>query len=293
MMRVAGQEGSIPPRLARPRVPQQGDALERAVNGPTARERLCNAPTHGQQPPTATSSRAFPLHAPARPLRSVDAAPAHRHTSCRCHRRTGRSAAAGVTRTSRPVESEMQTVSADVAPTIRTRTNPLVFVVGCQRSGTTMLQRMLDAHPMLAVAYDSLFITRAIKGEPVGFDPPLTDEIVGLARTHPPVRSAGAFCGSRGSGRCRRRRVQRVRHEDLRRTCENARQAAGRREEPRILQAPAASARPDALGEDRASDPRRGATSRSRSGTGARVQPSSSSRSTSRSAPRPCGGAGM
>lgn len=48
-----------------------------------------------------------------------------------------------------------------------------------------MLQRMLDAHPMLAVAYDSLFITRAIKGEPVGFDPPLTDEVVELARTHP------------------------------------------------------------------------------------------------------------
>jgi hypothetical protein len=90
----------------------------------------------------------------------------------------------------------MQTVSADVAPTIRTRTNPLVFVVGCQRSGTTMLQRMLDAHPMLAVAYDSLFITRAIKGEPVGFDPPLTDEIVGLARTHPRFDRLGLSAGA-------------------------------------------------------------------------------------------------
>lgn len=63
--------------------------------------------------------------------------------------------------------------------------NPFLFVVGCQRSGTTMLQRMLDAHPKLAVAYDSLFIMRAIKGEPMGFDPPLTDEVVELARTHP------------------------------------------------------------------------------------------------------------
>lgn len=30
--------------------------------------------------------------------------------------------------------------------------NPYVFVVGCPRSGTTLLQRMLDAHPRLAVA---------------------------------------------------------------------------------------------------------------------------------------------
>ncbi|HHN79105.1 MAG TPA: sulfotransferase [Phycisphaerales bacterium] len=63
--------------------------------------------------------------------------------------------------------------------------NPVLFVVGCQRSGTTMLQRMLDAHPKLAVAYDSLFITRVIKGKHEGFDPHLTDEIVEQARTHP------------------------------------------------------------------------------------------------------------
>lgn len=63
--------------------------------------------------------------------------------------------------------------------------NPFVFVVGCQRSGTTMLQRMLDAHPRLAVAYDSLFITRVIKGEALGFDPPLTPEVVEFARSHP------------------------------------------------------------------------------------------------------------
>lgn len=36
--------------------------------------------------------------------------------------------------------------------------NPFVFVVGCPRSGTTLLQRMLDSHARLAVAYDSLFI---------------------------------------------------------------------------------------------------------------------------------------
>ncbi|HYX82694.1 MAG TPA: sulfotransferase [Gemmatimonadales bacterium] len=36
--------------------------------------------------------------------------------------------------------------------------NPYVFVVGCQRSGTTLLQQMLDAHPELAVTCDSEFI---------------------------------------------------------------------------------------------------------------------------------------
>jgi hypothetical protein len=29
--------------------------------------------------------------------------------------------------------------------------NPFVFIVGCPRSGTTLLQRMLDAHPQIAV----------------------------------------------------------------------------------------------------------------------------------------------
>lgn len=79
----------------------------------------------------------------------------------------------------------MHTRSMERAPSLVSQKNPFLFVVGCQRSGTTMLQRMLDAHPMLAVAYDSLFIPRAIKGEQIGCDPPLSDEIVELARTHP------------------------------------------------------------------------------------------------------------
>jgi hypothetical protein len=43
--------------------------------------------------------------------------------------------------------------------------NPYVFVVGCPRSGTTLMQRMLDAHPVLTVANDTHFITRAAKRE--------------------------------------------------------------------------------------------------------------------------------
>jgi len=64
-------------------------------------------------------------------------------------------------------------------------TNPYLFVVGCQRSGTTMLQRMLDAHPALAVAYDSLFLLRPLRGRAVGENPPLDEKLVEAAITHP------------------------------------------------------------------------------------------------------------
>jgi hypothetical protein len=36
--------------------------------------------------------------------------------------------------------------------------NPFVFVVGCPRSGTTLLQRLLDAHPQLAVIDETRWI---------------------------------------------------------------------------------------------------------------------------------------
>jgi len=62
--------------------------------------------------------------------------------------------------------------------------NPYLFVVGCPRSGTTLLQRMLDHHPQLAVANDSHFIPRAIEEVPIGVDPPLTPELVEWVRTY-------------------------------------------------------------------------------------------------------------
>jgi hypothetical protein len=62
--------------------------------------------------------------------------------------------------------------------------NPCVFVVGCPRSGTTLLQRMLDHHPQLAVANDTHFIIRAVPGLPPGCDPPLTTDLVERAVGH-------------------------------------------------------------------------------------------------------------
>jgi hypothetical protein len=38
--------------------------------------------------------------------------------------------------------------------------NPFVFIVGCQRSGTTLLQRVLNAHPQVAITPESNWIPR-------------------------------------------------------------------------------------------------------------------------------------
>jgi hypothetical protein len=68
--------------------------------------------------------------------------------------------------------------------------NPFVFVVGCPRSGTTLLQRILDHHPLLAVANDTHFIPRCLeKSAPTriadaiaGREVPLTTELIGGVR---------------------------------------------------------------------------------------------------------------
>ncbi len=63
--------------------------------------------------------------------------------------------------------------------------NPYLFVVGCLRSGTTLLQRMLDSHPQLAVGYDCHFIPQGIRRVPVGVDPPLRTRLVERVRRLP------------------------------------------------------------------------------------------------------------
>lgn len=63
--------------------------------------------------------------------------------------------------------------------------NPYVFVVGCPRSGTTLLQRMLDSHPQLAVANDTHFITRAVKKTlRKAVNPNLTSELLAQVRNY-------------------------------------------------------------------------------------------------------------
>ncbi len=74
--------------------------------------------------------------------------------------------------------------------------NPFMFIVGCPRSGTTLLQRMLDHHPQLAVANDTHFIpralyksaprqvTRAIEGHGIPLDDALIDGLLNYHRFH-------------------------------------------------------------------------------------------------------------
>ena len=61
---------------------------------------------------------------------------------------------------------------------------PYVFVVGCPRSGTTLLQRMLDAHPMLAVANDTHFIPQVIDKVGSGDETLLTPERIEFVRNY-------------------------------------------------------------------------------------------------------------
>src|SRR6266702_2096884 len=44
-----------------------------------------------------------------------------------------------------------------------TARNPYVFIVGAARSGTTLLQRMLDAPPMIAVVNETYWLPRKPK----------------------------------------------------------------------------------------------------------------------------------
>jgi hypothetical protein len=50
------------------------------------------------------------------------------------------------------------------------RTNPFVFIVGCPRSGTTLLQRILDAHPEVAVCPETFWIPYYFKKQ-IGLTP--------------------------------------------------------------------------------------------------------------------------
>jgi len=37
---------------------------------------------------------------------------------------------------------------------------PLVFIVGCARSGTTLLQRIVNAHPQIAITPETHWLTQ-------------------------------------------------------------------------------------------------------------------------------------
>jgi len=63
--------------------------------------------------------------------------------------------------------------------------NPYLFIVGCTRSGTTLLQRMFNNHPQIAVVNDSHFAIQVIRRLERPIDPSLTPELVEKVRTYP------------------------------------------------------------------------------------------------------------
>jgi hypothetical protein len=58
-------------------------------------------------------------------------------------------------------------------------TNPYVFIVGCARSGTTLVRRLLDAHPAIAVTRETHWITKWLeRGEGMTVDGTTRPEIL-------------------------------------------------------------------------------------------------------------------
>jgi hypothetical protein len=70
--------------------------------------------------------------------------------------------------------------------------NPFVFIVGCPRSGTTLLQRILDAHPQLTVIHETHWIPKfwqqAAKETPQAR---VTPELLRKLRKHPKFKCLG------------------------------------------------------------------------------------------------------
>src|SRR5260370_20142470 len=64
--------------------------------------------------------------------------------------------------------------------------NSYVFIVGCPRSGTTLLQRMINAHPQIAITPESHWIPRLIE-KPWAATPEgaVTRKLIRRVITHP------------------------------------------------------------------------------------------------------------
>ena len=66
------------------------------------------------------------------------------------------------------------------------RRNPYVFIVGCHRSGTTLLGRMVDAKPHIAIIHETRWIANWFEDR-VGLTPDgyVTCELIPLLLDHP------------------------------------------------------------------------------------------------------------
>ncbi len=62
--------------------------------------------------------------------------------------------------------------------------NPFLFIVGANRSGTTLLRRLVDAHPRVAVTKETHWIPRLLRGKrAVSPEAPVTPDLLARLRT--------------------------------------------------------------------------------------------------------------
>ena len=62
--------------------------------------------------------------------------------------------------------------------------NPYAFIVGCPRSETTLLQRIVDAHPDIAVVFETHSIPRWLEKRRGDYNLEYLRESYGLATDH-------------------------------------------------------------------------------------------------------------
>jgi hypothetical protein len=62
--------------------------------------------------------------------------------------------------------------------------NPYVFIVGCPRSGTTLLQRIVGAHPAIAVVFETHWIPRWLEKRRGDYNVEYLRESYGSATEH-------------------------------------------------------------------------------------------------------------
>jgi hypothetical protein len=62
--------------------------------------------------------------------------------------------------------------------------NPCIFIVGCPRSETTLLQRIVDAHPDIAVIFEMHWISRWLEMRRGDYNLEFLRESYGLESDH-------------------------------------------------------------------------------------------------------------
>ncbi len=56
--------------------------------------------------------------------------------------------------------------------------NPYLFIVGCARSGTTLLHRIVDAHPLIAITPEMHWVSNRLKTDGPHGEPLVTPEVI-------------------------------------------------------------------------------------------------------------------